>query len=150
MLIFRLLLSAQPLLCLEKQDSYLIFLFNLSFFHILHLIISSLPYTYQPSVQVDLPCYFISTIYHLIFYLYSLSTLNCLLAPQHRRLTSFLVWYYCSPSHPCSLTLFLSFFLNTSLRIDLTKYRALLLPYRDSHFTDPVPGSMSQQTMGQG
>lgn len=48
----------------------------------------------------------------LFFYLCGLSAQTCLLAPQHHPLTSFLVWSYCSPSHPYSLILVLSLYVS--------------------------------------
>lgn len=102
-------------------------------------------FTYQPSVaRGELPLLPHSHFHHPSS---ACQTKTCPPAPQRYLLTSILVWYYCSPSHLCSLTLFLPFsFFNASPRIDLTKCRALLLPCGDGHLTDPVSGSMSLQT----
>lgn len=109
-----LLLSSQPLLRKAALTPHFSFTFCLSHFSFFptsfitsfHLFLSPtshLLYKLSLATSVSFP---VSVI--LFFFYLCLSAQTCLLAPQQHPLTSFLVWYYCSPSRPCSLTLVLS------------------------------------------
>lgn len=143
-LIDQLLLLAQPLLCTEKKKKNIyncplsssVFLFT-SFISSLHYIFS-----FHLRVQGDLPDYFSLFFYSCHFPLCSVSpnVSTCSSTSTSNQLPGLVLLLSLSPM------LSQSFFLYVSPGIDLTKCRAPLLPYGDGHLTDPVPGSMSQQT----